>query len=185
MRIRHGTILALLLAGAAAAQEPKPQYSVDDIVGTFRCEGADCARGARVEGSSRGFSLARPGKRGAAKGAGKPRPQTRDLLITFANASAELTPQARANARVFAAALNTPALAAARFAIEGHTNAVGGRAYNLELSQQRAQALADELVRDGVGRDRLQTAGYGFDRPRDRRHPAAAGNRRVEARRLR
>jgi outer membrane protein OmpA-like peptidoglycan-associated protein len=111
-------------------------------------------------------------------------PPGRDLLITFANGSAELTAQAKANARVFAQVLNSPSLRGARFAIEGHTNAVGARDYNLTLSRDRAQALVDFLASQGVDRSRFDVTGYGFDRPADARNPAAAGNRRVEARRL-
>jgi len=110
--------------------------------------------------------------------------QGRNLLITFDNGSATLTAQAKANARAFAQALNSPVLRGARFAIDGHTNAVGSRDYNLKLSRARADALVDFLVAQGVDRSRLDATGYGFDRPSDAAHPTAAINRRVEARRL-
>ena len=108
----------------------------------------------------------------------------RDLLITFANGSAALTDQAKVNAKVFATALNSPALQGVRFAIDGHTDAVGGRDYNLKLSRDRAQALVDFLAAQGVDRARFDVTGYGFDKPADPAHPKAAANRRVEARRL-
>ena len=184
-----GAALLLLTAPAVQAQQPAPQYSVDDIVGTFDCAsgtvGPDgkCGAAPRSTAKTRSFSLARPGSRPAAAAVPLKR-RTRDLLITFANNAAELTPQAKANARVFADALNTPRLAAVRFAIDGHTNAVGSAASNLDLSRRRAAALADELVADGVKRSRLEVNGYGFRRPLNPRNPRAAENRRVEARRL-
>lgn len=112
------------------------------------------------------------------------RPATRDLLISFDNNSAVLTDQAKANARVFAQAVNSPALAGARFQIEGHTNAVGSRALNRDLSRARAEALVSFLAGEGVDRSRLLAQGYGFDRPLNRADPRAPENRRVEARRL-
>jgi outer membrane protein OmpA-like peptidoglycan-associated protein len=106
-----------------------------------------------------------------------------DLLITFANSSAVLTDQARANAAVFADVMRTDA-PTAHFAIDGHTSAVGSRAYNLRLSRDRAQALTNYLVSLGIDGSRFEVKGYGFDRPIDPRHPAAPVNRRVEARLL-
>ena len=159
-------------------------------------------------GDERGFSLAAPAPAGQARpsAAGGKRPPARpaarqaratvrppaavppttgvDLLITFANGSSTLTEQARANAAVFAEALNTPQLQAMRFEIDGHTDAVGGRAYNIALSRARAAALVDFVVARGVDRKRLVAHGYGFDRPADPADPRAPENRRVEARRL-
>jgi outer membrane protein OmpA-like peptidoglycan-associated protein len=108
----------------------------------------------------------------------------RDLLINFANRSTVLTDQARANASAFAQALSSPSLRDARFAIDGHTNAVGSRDYNLKLSRARAQALVDFLVAQGVDASRFEVSGYGFDRPIDSANPSSPTNRRVEAHRL-
>jgi outer membrane protein OmpA-like peptidoglycan-associated protein len=109
------------------------------------------------------------------------RPGRVDLRLTFPLASADLTPQARAEARVFAQALQLPQLSARKFVIEGHTDAQGGREYNLDLSQRRARAVADYLTSLGVSRDRFEVRGYGFDRPLPGRSAASQDNRRVEA----
>ncbi len=77
-----------------------------------------------------------------------------------------------------------PALSTASFAIEGHTNQVGNRDYNVDLSRRRAAALADFLVENGVDRSRLEVRGFGFDQLAVPSDPRSAGNRRVEARRL-
>jgi len=107
-----------------------------------------------------------------------------DLLITFKLGSAELTPQAKANARAFAAALNSPALSGYRFAIEGHADASGSPARNQALSESRAQAVKSFLVTEGVAAERLEAKGYGVERPADPRHPESPVNRRVEGLRL-
>lgn len=104
-----------------------------------------------------------------------------DLRLSFQLGSAELTPQAKAEAKVFAEALKLPQLSARKFVIEGHTDAQGGRAYNLDLSQRRARAVADYLSSLGVSRDRFEVRGYGFDRPLPGRSAGSQDNRRVEA----
>jgi outer membrane protein OmpA-like peptidoglycan-associated protein len=49
--------------------------------------------------------------------------------------------------------------------IEGHTDEVGTRDYNLKLSDDRARAVMDYLVARGVEAARLEAAGFGFDKP--------------------
>jgi len=67
--------------------------------------------------------------------------------------------------------------------IEGHTDAVGSAAYNLELSRARARAVRDYLVqRHGIDAARLKTVGYGKTRPIEGSDPNAAVNRRVQFR---
>jgi OmpA-OmpF porin, OOP family len=101
-----------------------------------------------------------------------------DLSLSFKLGSAELTDEARANAREFAKALSMPALAGKKVLIEGHTDRQGSREFNLELSERRAQAVADYLKTLGVSADRLSVKGFGFDRPVS---DSAERNRRVEA----
>ena len=116
--------------------------------------------------------------------AATPPPASRDLLIAVDNNSTQLTEQARSNAHVFAEALKAPALQGVRFEIDGHTNAVGSREHNQELSRGRAQALVDYLTAQGVDRSRFDVRGYGFDQPVPGLDPGAADNRRVEAKRV-
>jgi outer membrane protein OmpA-like peptidoglycan-associated protein len=46
-------------------------------------------------------------------------------------------------------------------AVGGHTDTVGSQGYNVPLSQDRAQAVADALVRDGIDPRRIDAHGYG------------------------
>ena len=70
-----------------------------------------------------------------------------------------------------------------KLAVQGHTDNIGGEAYNLPLSQRRAAAVKAALVaRYGVAAARLSTAGYGASRPQDTNDTleGRAKNRRVE-----
>ena len=69
-----------------------------------------------------------------------------------------------------------------RIRIEGHTDDVGSAKKNQELSQARAEAVRDLLIRKGVDADRLQAVGFGNTRPLDthRNAEARARNRRVD-----
>ncbi|MFN2259839.1 MAG: OmpA family protein [Parasphingopyxis sp.] len=66
--------------------------------------------------------------------------------------------------------------------IYGHTDSDGSDAYNLSLSERRAQAVADYLVSRGVSRARIETRGFGESQPIASNATAAGKqqNRRVE-----
>jgi len=49
--------------------------------------------------------------------------------------------------------------------ISGHTDNVGSAAYNKTLSEQRAKAVVDYLIKAGIAADRMTSVGYGFDKP--------------------
>lgn len=49
--------------------------------------------------------------------------------------------------------------------VEGHTDAVGSEAYNRQLSERRALAVRNYLVRQGIAPDRIETQGYGPQYP--------------------
>lgn len=49
--------------------------------------------------------------------------------------------------------------------IEGHTDNIGPRSINLDLSRRRAKAVETYLVGKGIARERLRSDGFGFDRP--------------------
>ena len=66
--------------------------------------------------------------------------------------------------------------------IVGHTDNVGAHAYNLNLSQRRAQSVASYLMAQGVNGMRITTRGMGPDQPvaSNATESGRAQNRRVE-----
>ena len=49
--------------------------------------------------------------------------------------------------------------------IQGHTDNIGTKEYNMDLSQRRANAVAKYLEDKGIARDRLAATGFGFEKP--------------------
>ena len=66
--------------------------------------------------------------------------------------------------------------------IVGYTDNVGSQAYNLPLSEQRAKAVKDYLVANGIAASRLTSIGKGIEEPIASNDTAEgrAKNRRVE-----
>lgn len=66
--------------------------------------------------------------------------------------------------------------------IEGYTDSSGSDAYNLRLSEQRANSVRDALIRMGVSADRIVARGYGEQYPISSNDSPAgrAMNRRVD-----
>lgn len=66
--------------------------------------------------------------------------------------------------------------------IIGHTDNVGSARKNLQLSQQRAQSVADYLAQRGISRDSMTILGAGQNQPiaNNRTADGRAQNRRVE-----
>ncbi|MEM7246071.1 MAG: OmpA family protein [Acidobacteriota bacterium] len=69
-----------------------------------------------------------------------------------------------------------------RLRIEGHTDSIGGEAYNLDLSTRRSLAVREALIAAGVAGDRLEHVGYGESRPvaNNANPEGRAENRRIE-----
>ncbi len=66
--------------------------------------------------------------------------------------------------------------------VQGHTDKRGSRAYNKALSQRRAQAVVNALVKRGIARKRMVAKGYGPDKLVDTADTEEAHqtNRRVQ-----
>ncbi len=69
-----------------------------------------------------------------------------------------------------------------KMSIEGHTDWIGSEAYNMKLSQRRADSVRDYLIKEGIDPTRLASVGYGKTRPIADNKTAAgrAQNRRTE-----
>jgi outer membrane protein OmpA-like peptidoglycan-associated protein len=70
-----------------------------------------------------------------------------------------------------------------RIRISGHTDRIGSASYNKKLSQQRANAVKNYLVKKGVDPRRVQSIGYGEESPLASNDDELEGrelNRRVE-----
>ncbi len=70
----------------------------------------------------------------------------------------------------------------AKFSIEGHTDNTGKAAANQKLSEERAAAVKNYLVENGIATDRLTSSGFGQTKPMDsnKTKEGKANNRRVE-----
>ena len=101
--------------------------------------------------------------------------------IQFAPGVAVLTPDSAEALKMIAEALQAdPSM---RLQIEGHTDASGNAARNVELSRRRAEAVKAVLVsRFKIPAERLTTSGVGAARPLDTNDTPSgrAANRRVE-----
>lgn len=66
--------------------------------------------------------------------------------------------------------------------IAGHTDNVGSDSYNINLSEERAKAVADYLLKEKIAKDRISYKGYGSAKPvaSNDSETGRAMNRRVE-----
>ena len=69
-----------------------------------------------------------------------------------------------------------------KFSVEGHTDSQGDDAFNMKLSEERANTVKNTLIKMGVSADRLTSKGWGESKPiSDNASPEdMANNRRVE-----
>lgn len=105
---------------------------------------------------------------------------TFDNGILFATNKSELSAASRDALTKFANSLkNSPDT---DVTIYGHTDNTGTRAVNERVSKERADAVANYLVGQGISRSRIKTEGLAYDQPVADNSTAAgrAQNRRVE-----
>jgi outer membrane protein OmpA-like peptidoglycan-associated protein len=101
------------------------------------------------------------------------------LQIQFEFNSAQISPVSQQALLNLSSALKAAELSASKFEVEGHTDAKGNDAYNLKLSQQRAEAVQQFLVHHGIAINRLVASGKGSTQLANAANPLAAENRRV------
>jgi putative exosortase-associated protein (TIGR04073 family) len=101
-----------------------------------------------------------------------------DML--FPVGSAQLSKPAQVRLQEVARVLrNTPK---AQVLVAGYTDSTGAQAYNQDLSRKRAEAVRTYLVRQGVGSQRIELAGFGEASPVASNDTSTGrmSNRRVE-----
>jgi outer membrane protein OmpA-like peptidoglycan-associated protein/predicted nucleic acid-binding Zn-ribbon protein len=104
--------------------------------------------------------------------------------ITFKLGTAKLTKEASSILDVAANILdNNPDIS---MEVAGHTDSIGEKEANVQLSAKRAQSVTNYLVSKGVSSERLQAKGYGAEEPiaDNTTKEGRAKNRRVELRRI-
>ncbi|MBM4128497.1 MAG: hypothetical protein FJ243_00070 [Nitrospira sp.] len=70
----------------------------------------------------------------------------------------------------------------AKISIEGHTDSIGTDEYNQGLSERRANAAKNYLVKSGIDKGKMKTVGYGESKPvaDNKTKQGRAKNRRAE-----
>ncbi len=100
--------------------------------------------------------------------------------VFFETGSATLKPTSYAELGRLTQLLNeNPKL---KIEISGHTDNQGSQSVNLKLSEDRAKAVVDFLISEGISSERLEYKGYGYEQPiADNSTPEGRSmNRRVE-----
>jgi outer membrane protein OmpA-like peptidoglycan-associated protein len=101
--------------------------------------------------------------------------------VVFASNQALILPaaQARLN-QVSEALLSTDSLR--NLVVEGHTDSIGSEAYNMQLSQRRADSVRSYLISRGYPADKIEASGIGEIRPiaSNSNPEGRSNNRRVE-----
>ena len=104
-----------------------------------------------------------------------------DLDIQFEYNSAKISQASLTAVQELGKALSNPALKGSSFVVAGYTDAVGGDAFNQDLSERRADTIKQYLsAKFGIAGSDLVTVGYGKTRLKDPNAPTAAVNRRVQ-----
>jgi outer membrane protein OmpA-like peptidoglycan-associated protein len=104
-----------------------------------------------------------------------------DLDIQFDYNSADIRTASMPSVQALGQALSNPSLKGSVFVVAGHTDAIGGEAYNMGLSERRADTIKSYLIsKFGIAGSDLVTVGYGKDKPKDANAPMDPINRRVQ-----
>jgi outer membrane protein OmpA-like peptidoglycan-associated protein len=104
-----------------------------------------------------------------------------DLEIQFDYNSADISSGSMPSVQALGKALSDSSLKGSTFVVAGHTDAIGGEAYNQDLSERRADTIKRYLTEKyGINGTDLVTVGYGKTKPKDPSAPMDPINRRVQ-----
>ncbi len=186
-----GVIIAFALAGAAAeAQTPPTEAQILEKLKTRSATRGLKAPTTPSEAAAENQlirGIIKKGTRGLLKddrtkvtAIADKRPNI-DLEIYFDYNSAEITAKALPVLTSLGKALSSPELQGATFLVGGHTDGKGTASYNQSLSERRAEAVKQYLIREfKIGNDRLLAMGFGFERLKNAANILADENRRVQ-----
>lgn len=169
----------LLAWGALALAQAAPAPTTQQMIEQLQQPKTRSLRNLTIEAVPAAGAASTAAAPGADAPAAAPARPSLSLLIQFDFNSARVREESQQALGNLAQALQSSELASARFAVEGHTDAKGRADYNQKLSQQRADAVRDYLVAQGVASDRLVTAGKGAAELARPDAPFSAENRRV------
>jgi outer membrane protein OmpA-like peptidoglycan-associated protein len=104
-----------------------------------------------------------------------------DLDIQFDYNSDKITATSIPSVQALGQALSNVNLKGSTFVVAGHTDAIGGEAYNQDLSERRADTIKRYLTdKFGIAGTDLVAVGYGKTKPKDPSAPMDPVNRRVQ-----
>jgi outer membrane protein OmpA-like peptidoglycan-associated protein len=104
-----------------------------------------------------------------------------DLEIQFDFNSASISAASVPSVKALGQALSDPKLKGSTFVVAGHTDGVGGDAFNQGLSERRADTIKQYLVsKYHIAGSDLVTVGYGKTKLKDANDPTDPVNRRVQ-----
>jgi outer membrane protein OmpA-like peptidoglycan-associated protein len=104
-----------------------------------------------------------------------------DLEIQFDYNSADIAKTSTQAVQELGKALTSPGLKGSTFVVAGHTDGIGGEAFNQDLSERRAETIKRYLMQNyGLTGSDLVSVGYGKTKLKDANDPADPINRRVQ-----
>jgi outer membrane protein OmpA-like peptidoglycan-associated protein len=170
-----GVIGFLALGTTAFAEQVSRQQIIDALTAAPNINNSLADR---LRGGTRSLTVDKGGGYSVASNESMP---AIDLEVYFDFNSATITPQAEPQLRELGAALTDPKLKGATISINGHTDGIGGDAFNQRLSERRAVMIKEYLVDNyQLSPSNLHSVGYGKSRLKNKADPAASENRRVE-----
>jgi outer membrane protein OmpA-like peptidoglycan-associated protein len=104
-----------------------------------------------------------------------------DLEIHFDYNSADINKSSLPAVQELGKALSDASLKDSTFVVAGHTDAIGGKAFNQDLSERRADTIKKYLTaKYSIVGANLVTVGYGKTKPKNPNAPMDPVNRRVQ-----
>ena len=85
--------------------------------------------------------------------------------VMFVLGSAQISPESADKVRFIAQVSNKEGVSDRAILIEGHTDSTGSEVFNVDLSRQRAQSVANAMIGHGLANDRAQLNWFGETRP--------------------